>query len=587
MKPFLVPELLRTWQLSLNPEKTEVIASRAGRTLLLKGGAAQKAHSGESLESMLPALGVASTGIAWEPEPVVLSDLPCEGSLSWSNSTELEHALATAGRHTYLICGRLLGPLFDGVAGGKWEVPLTPILIYGDHLLIGPTLRPGRAPCARCWKRRLLDNLPSLAERVRRRHELQSAVVDARAIIATARLLWEVPHPDRPPDFVLCIDLDSGGIERQRLFPLVACSCSGAMHTGEVEDIEGDLFGVVHSVGPSIAESPFAVVTAMASSTRRGVGAASAVDASVAKRRALFEAVERLAAVEPPAERVEPDSFSSLTHWMPFTQEQYANPGFPYVPLRSPSEVRWSPARRWLDGALCAAPTSLVTLYRSSEEVAFAPLSSTGIAAGRSPAAAAESAFLERIERDALTRAWYAGKMTRLDPARWAPTETRRLLERGYRVWLAHCIAPAPVPVVVAFVTRNGDEVGAIGSSAALSLAGAAPHAVEEAVLMYAHGLSNGSLAPLPPRLRGVQGHEQGAVSEYADMAALVSYYQPLIVDLSNRSTLAVGLHVASVWSPVAVDLPGPLRPLARARWIPDHSAEVAIAEEPLPGGMK
>lgn len=97
-----------------------------------------------------------------------------------------------------------------------------------------------------------------------------------------------------------------------------------------------------------------------------------------------------------------------------FTPEQYAAPGFPFVPFTRHLPVRWVEGRRLLSGEPAWIPASYawVTYLRAEPTHAEPRTNLTaygGIAAGRSLAEAEWSALRELVERDAVTFAWTGG----------------------------------------------------------------------------------------------------------------------------------------------------------------------------------
>ncbi|GIH99885.1 YcaO-like family protein [Planobispora takensis] len=97
-----------------------------------------------------------------------------------------------------------------------------------------------------------------------------------------------------------------------------------------------------------------------------------------------------------------------------YSGDQYAEPGFPFVPFTEGLEVLWTPGTDLMDGAPAWLPASLVyvnylTGPREDEPPTnYAMLA--GIAAGPSARAARTAALEEVIERDA-TVVWWAGAL--------------------------------------------------------------------------------------------------------------------------------------------------------------------------------
>jgi ribosomal protein S12 methylthiotransferase accessory factor len=95
-----------------------------------------------------------------------------------------------------------------------------------------------------------------------------------------------------------------------------------------------------------------------------------------------------------------------------FSEDQYAQPGFPYTPFRRDTPVQWSEAVDPLTEASIFIPSSLRFLPYSAMvghgEAVIAPASSTGLACHWDRATAATEAVCDVIECDTLAIAWHA-----------------------------------------------------------------------------------------------------------------------------------------------------------------------------------
>lgn len=95
-----------------------------------------------------------------------------------------------------------------------------------------------------------------------------------------------------------------------------------------------------------------------------------------------------------------------------YRDEQYAQIGFPYVPFRPDTVVRWTPTREIKTGEIWNVPASMVYLpYYFKQDDGEYPIVqpiSTGLACHSSFSEAAISAICEVIERDAFTITWQA-----------------------------------------------------------------------------------------------------------------------------------------------------------------------------------
>jgi ribosomal protein S12 methylthiotransferase accessory factor len=176
---------------------------------------------------------------------------------------------------------------------------------------------------------------------------------------------------------------------------------------------------------PRQAEDPdFFRFVAKAANTRAfcpqenfALAGGAAANRETAAAKALGEAVERYSAAQYDKEEfpltcaaeadfacVKPGDFAF------YSAEQYATPGFPYVPFDERTVTRWVPATDALTGEICHVPACLVYVpYEASGgERRFAQPISTGLALHCTPEEAAISAIAEVVERDAFTIGWQA-----------------------------------------------------------------------------------------------------------------------------------------------------------------------------------
>lgn len=145
----------------------------------------------------------------------------------------------------------------------------------------------------------------------------------------------------------------------------------------------------------------------------------ASVDRATAAAKAIGEAVERYcsaiydveelplhAARDAPFECVDPRSFAL------YSDEQYAAPGFPWVPFDERTTVRWTPAWDAASGACAYVPAARVFIpYSYYIGTGDAPIDqpiSTGLACHGDLHRAAVAATCEAIERDAVMITWQA-----------------------------------------------------------------------------------------------------------------------------------------------------------------------------------
>jgi ribosomal protein S12 methylthiotransferase accessory factor len=228
-----------------------------------------------------------------------------------------------------------------------------------------------------------------------------------------------------------------------------------------------------------------------------GAGCA-AWDEAAARAAAIGEAVERycgnlvpplegltLATYDDMCRRVEPViDPSALALYAP---QQYALPGFPFVPFTRHTYVRWTRGESLATGEPVWVPASLVwvTYYRGPS-LTPEPRTSVswygGIATGPTATAARWSALQELVERDAVTLGWTGrGDLVPLQPPGWldalaaSPTNavTTRFLSFPTDLGL---------PVIGALVEDHIDGYTTLGLSCRPDPAAAAVKALVEAV---------------------------------------------------------------------------------------------------------
>jgi ribosomal protein S12 methylthiotransferase accessory factor len=149
-----------------------------------------------------------------------------------------------------------------------------------------------------------------------------------------------------------------------------------------------------------------------------GVGGAGWTD-EAARLAGVGEAIERWQTHRLPGDVVRRARACDLAGalgpaaWVLFHAAQYAQPGFPFVPLPADAELDWVTFRRVSDGEPVWVPAELAFMdLRPGARHRFTPAISTGWSAHRSvPRGPIEHAVLrgvqEVIERDALMGGWW------------------------------------------------------------------------------------------------------------------------------------------------------------------------------------
>ncbi|HYX45141.1 MAG TPA: YcaO-like family protein [Acidimicrobiales bacterium] len=221
-----------------------------------------------------------------------------------------------------------------------------------------------------------------------------------------------------------------------------------------------------------------------------GTGVATSADA--AERAAIGEVVETYCSYAPPemerivrtaaldlgASAVAPARFA----WP--SPAQYRGLA-PLLPLTDDRVVDWCPAWSVTEGRPVLVPAALVypDIARRSPNDFLPEITSTGLAAHVSPAAAALSGVCEVLERDALAIAWY--DRLPLTPIRTQGTEVDELVTGldgdGVVVELSAVPTDGPFPVTLAVARPNaGPAWAAVGAACRPDPLAAAHKAVAE-----------------------------------------------------------------------------------------------------------
>jgi ribosomal protein S12 methylthiotransferase accessory factor len=204
----------------------------------------------------------------------------------------------------------------------------------------------------------------------------------------------------------------------------------------------------------------------------------SAAEADTALVAALGEAAERYAAAFLPESRlvrgradrlgpaaVRPERFA-LCH-----ERQYAQPGFPLVPLRSDTELAWVDGIRLPDGDPVLLPAQLVFLEAPAGDPHVAVPTSNGLACGRTYDDAVLAGLLELVERDAFMLAWSNRLSLPLlgwrDDPELVSLDDRYFAPAGLAYAAVDCSCFLDVPVVLGVVHGPPGEHGAVGVGAA------------------------------------------------------------------------------------------------------------------------
>jgi ribosomal protein S12 methylthiotransferase accessory factor len=214
-------------------------------------------------------------------------------------------------------------------------------------------------------------------------------------------------------------------------------------------------------------------------------GGGASIERETALAKAIGEAVERYCGTMYHHQDFPLASFDSAPfpcvppgEFALYSQEQYAQTGFPYVPFDTSTPIRWTPALDLMSGETCYVPAVKVFLsyfYENKElEKPIAQSMSTGLACHVSPIQAAISAICEVIERDAFTITWQA-KLAR-PQIRLETLNDRdrdlvgRFTRTGSDVTLFYLKMDHSIPTILAALRSKAPEAPALVFAAAADL---------------------------------------------------------------------------------------------------------------------
>lgn len=182
-----------------------------------------------------------------------------------------------------------------------------------------------------------------------------------------------------------------------------------------------------------------------------------------------------------------------------YSEQQYRQRGFPFVPFTHDLPVRWAPGRDLHSGEPVLLPASLVYINYFLGPYADEPPTNfimyAGIAAGPDRAAAERSGLEELIERDATMIWWLSGSPTTLIDHRDTPLVAAALQPTSDNGMIDYHLFAVPnafgLPVLGAMVEDRQHELLAIGFACRPDPTAAALKALAEAVhlRMFSHGL--------------------------------------------------------------------------------------------------
>ncbi|MGH8885551.1 MAG: YcaO-like family protein [Egibacteraceae bacterium] len=194
-----------------------------------------------------------------------------------------------------------------------------------------------------------------------------------------------------------------------------------------------------------------------------------------------------------------------------YSDTQYAQRGFPFVPFTDELPVRWTAARDLLTGGRVLVPASLVWINYFRDRYAGEPRTNfviySGIATGQTREDAERAALEELIERDAMTIWWQSGAPVVGIDLPSASTVLAAIAPKSnlsnIRYHLVHIPTVVNVPVIGVLLQDTKQHIVTFGTACRADASDAAHKALVEAVQLYT--LSRECLDPHSPTWRAFE----------------------------------------------------------------------------------
>ena len=503
------------------------------------------------------------------------------GDVFWEDGT-LETVFAD-GVHTYLLCSTLLVSFFRLLLS-KPNKSFTPLFSYGRHLIMGPRFDEHTNSCSACFAMSLLSNVPSLQLRWKNGHQIDPLSLENQQLISKSVdaliTLRQLDGASGKSNNVTVLDMSSGEMRHEKVVLRICreCSKAGLFNDAfqEATDLVGEFAGAIRWIG-QVEKPPFTFsITATHSEILdyRDAGGGVAESKSEATKKALYESIERIV-----INRVSDKFIEAFVADMPclaheamemYSDEQYSQLGFMFNRFNRDARYLWMKGLRLKDKQEVFLPADFVTAHQAAYEFnRLAPPTSTGTAAYSSAFRAEQSACLELIERDVVTRCWYKRNFSELDASELVPSIAAKLLAEGKSLRLYLCDDTKVAPVVVAAIYWITGQCGALGCSAGIEVHRATLSAIQNAASMFAHRAGIDKYLNLQPLLESQYPQAPSLTATYQH-SALLERYDPIIFNLSPELLKKRNIHVIRAWSSVGVPFPSSSWPIPLKRWQPD-----------------
>lgn len=439
--------------------------------------------------------------------------------------------------------------LTPGLAGRPGELPLW--RVRADHVVAGPG---GGTPCAACLRARLAAN----------GHPAPQPVAPDDAAELGRQAMQQYQALGAPPG--VAFEWRDGGWTGHLVLPLPGCRCAARRARATTLDAVSDLVGIVTRLagwpvtGLAAGEECMMVLASVANMRAAGSGLALLDGAACgtparARLAAVGEVLERYCA------GFVPDGLPVATvrdlgrdHAMP------SGDSFGGLPLGANDPVRWVRGQRLADGEPCWVQASAVYFpYRCHAlEPPRSRGGSEGLAAGASWEAAVEHAAHERIERDALIRAWrYGGRRAALaNPYAARPDLQFTLVGNRFGLPVVTAFAEAgSVPYATAGIAARATVAEAIDASAREACGAQALYRrfkhdqAPSREARYCHAV-DATLRAVRRAWQhdGAPPHEAGAPLAWPELRRRLP--DAVAVDVTTDDVRQLGVHVARVVIP-------------------------------------
>lgn len=406
--------------------------------------------------------------------------------------------------------------------------PYLPVFPFGDALLVGPVIEPGKGPCLRCFELRWLGisqtveaerayfellrahgsssspspeqlsayaslAAPVVAERLARRdtHSWTTIQLEPRSVVTShceahprCELCSRLSAIKGPPSAEVWKEEPLSLVElAERLEPLAQGTCA-------IANITPPPRGMLVPTEPlAIVVSRFAFPEpAEVSGAQSNFAHGSAPTPEAARTLAIVEALERYSGLLPPPPGLEA-SYESLAGdaLLPsdlplFSAAQYATDGFPFQPFSPEQPLRWCWGYNLTRARRVLVPVSAA--YYGYDDALLGECSS-GVAAHSSRGHALLNGLYELVERDAFMIHW----LNRLSPPQLdlehvssshSRALVRAVVQSGYAPHLLDLTTDLGIPVVLALGVRTDRKKPALLVGAGASLD---PHVALERAL--------------------------------------------------------------------------------------------------------